>query len=90
MKDFVTETETMIPLAWPANRQGRMLADIIHGHTDFYKGTMGIQWLIFDLKVFLGEKLKNIKTTLNIPLRVYDIIQSYKVMYNIVIITEVI
>lgn len=42
VKDFVTETETMIPLAWPANRQGRMLADIIHGHTDsLYKGTMG-------------------------------------------------
>ena len=32
----------MIPLAWPANRQGRMLADIIHGHTDsLYKGTLG-------------------------------------------------
>lgn len=30
------------------------------------------------------------KTLYNIPLRVYDIIQSYKVMYNIVIITEVV
>ena len=35
------------------------------------------------------EGFKN-KTLYNIPLRVYDIIQSYKVMYNIVIITEVV
>lgn len=53
VKDFVTETETMIPLAWPANRQGRMLADIIHGHTDsLYKGTMGTSVAkVFDLTV---------------------------------------
>ncbi|PYE91345.1 hypothetical protein ATL10_101810 [Bacillus sp. 196mf] len=30
------------------------------------------------------------KVLYNIPLRVYDIIQSYKVMYNIVTITEVV
>ena len=38
---------------------------------------------------YYTEGFKN-KTLYNIPLRVYDIIQSYKVMYNIVIITEVV
>ena len=47
VKDFVTETETMIPLAWPANRQGRMLADIIHGHTESY---IKVRWELLWLK----------------------------------------
>ncbi|WP_373482197.1 FAD-dependent oxidoreductase [Acetobacterium sp.] len=29
--DFVTKTQTAIPLAWPANRQGRLVADYING-----------------------------------------------------------
>ncbi|OXS25755.1 MAG: hypothetical protein BI182_03920 [Acetobacterium sp. MES1] len=29
--DFVTKTPTAIPLAWPANRQGRLVADYING-----------------------------------------------------------
>lgn len=53
VKDFVTETETMIPLAAPANRQGRLLADIIHGHEgSIYKGTMGTSIAkVFELTV---------------------------------------
>ena len=41
VKDFVTNrNDDSFSVA--ANRQGRMLADIIHGHTDsLYKGTMG-------------------------------------------------
>lgn len=39
--DFVTSDATHIPLAWPANRQGRLVADVINGETIDYKGTMG-------------------------------------------------
>ena len=38
--DFVTKTPTAIPLAWPANRQGRLVADYINGKKI---GNAGIQ-----------------------------------------------
>ncbi|HAZ05743.1 MAG TPA: pyridine nucleotide-disulfide oxidoreductase, partial [Acetobacterium sp.] len=31
VKDFATKNQTAIPLAWPANRQGRVVADYING-----------------------------------------------------------
>ena len=31
VKDYIHGTDTYIPLAWPANRQGRLVADHIHG-----------------------------------------------------------
>ncbi|MFT0562419.1 CoA-disulfide reductase [Bacillus cereus] len=75
VKDFVTETETMIPLAWPANRQGRMLADIIHGHTDsLYKGTMGTSVAkVFDLTVASTGVNEKILKRLNIPYEVVHV-----------------
>ncbi|NRY62838.1 CoA-disulfide reductase [Clostridium beijerinckii] len=39
--DFVNKKPTMIPLAWPANRQGRIVADNICGKNAEYKGTLG-------------------------------------------------
>lgn len=39
--DFVNKKPTMIPLAWPANRQGRLVADNICGKNVEYKGTLG-------------------------------------------------
>lgn len=39
--DFVNKKPTMIPLAWPANRQGRIVADNICGKNIEYKGTLG-------------------------------------------------
>ncbi|HSQ89486.1 CoA-disulfide reductase [Romboutsia sp.] len=39
--DFVNQHPTMIPLAWPANRQGRIVADNICGRNVKYKGTLG-------------------------------------------------
>lgn len=39
--DFVNHQPTMIPLAWPANRQGRIVADNICGIKTAYKGTLG-------------------------------------------------
>lgn len=39
--DFVNKNKTMIPLAWPANRQGRIVANNICGRKEKYKGTLG-------------------------------------------------
>ncbi|AGF57073.1 CoA-disulfide reductase [Clostridium saccharoperbutylacetonicum] len=39
--DYVNKKPTMIPLAWPANRQGRIVADNICGRNVEYKGTLG-------------------------------------------------
>ena len=41
VKNFVTGENVMIPLAGPANRMGRMCADIICGQDKHYKGTLG-------------------------------------------------
>ena len=39
--DFVTGLKTAVPLAGPANRQGRIAADNISGLNSVYKGTQG-------------------------------------------------
>jgi NADPH-dependent 2,4-dienoyl-CoA reductase/sulfur reductase-like enzyme/rhodanese-related sulfurtransferase len=39
--DFVTKSRTQIPLAGPANRQGRIAADHIFGRNSTYRGTQG-------------------------------------------------
>ncbi|QDT00263.1 Coenzyme A disulfide reductase [Adhaeretor mobilis] len=41
VKDFVTSEPTQIPLAGPANRQGRIAADHIFGRNSRYRGTQG-------------------------------------------------
>jgi rhodanese-related sulfurtransferase len=41
VKDFVTGQWTLIPLAGPANRQGRIVADVICGRDARYRGTQG-------------------------------------------------
>ncbi len=39
--DFVDNSKTAIALAWPANRQGRLVADHINGLKVSYKGSLG-------------------------------------------------
>ena len=39
--DYINQKPTMIPLAWPANRQARVVANNICGKTSEYKGTLG-------------------------------------------------
>lgn len=52
IKDFVTSTDTIIPLAGPANRQGRIIADNIVGLNSTYKNTQGTSVVkVFDLTV---------------------------------------
>ena len=52
VEDFVAKTPAFIPLAGPANKQGRIAADNIAGHTSEYTGTQGSAVLkIFDMTV---------------------------------------
>ena len=41
VKDFVTGEPTQVPLAGPANRQGRIAADHVFGRASRYRGTQG-------------------------------------------------
>ncbi|MGR5154285.1 FAD-dependent oxidoreductase [Photobacterium swingsii] len=50
--DFVTGEQTMVPLAGPANRQGRMAADNMMDRSESYQGTQGTAICkIFDLAI---------------------------------------
>ncbi|WP_106449749.1 CoA-disulfide reductase [Trichococcus alkaliphilus] len=50
--DFVNGSPTVVPLAWPANRQGRLVADHLNGMDVRYKGTMGTSVAkVFELTV---------------------------------------
>lgn len=50
--DYVNGRPTHIPLAWPANRQGRIVADHINGRNVRYKGTLGTAIAkVFDMTV---------------------------------------
>lgn len=52
IKNFVTSQEGYIPLAGPANKQGRIAADNIAGIPSTYKGTQGTAILrLFDMVV---------------------------------------
>ena len=52
VKDFVTGSASFIPLAGPANKQGRIAADNIAGIPSEYKGTQGSAVLkLFDMTV---------------------------------------
>lgn len=61
--DFVTNKESIIPLAGPANRQGRIIADNIMGKNSTYKKTQGTSILkIFDLTIAgVGKNEKQLK-----------------------------
>jgi len=62
-KDFVTGSQTLVPLAGPANRQGRMAADNMLGRQQTYQGTQGTAICkIFDLAVAsTGKNEKQLK-----------------------------
>ncbi|MDK9783162.1 FAD-dependent oxidoreductase [Vibrio sp. B172a] len=62
-KDFVTGAQTLVPLAGPANRQGRMAADNMLGRQETYQGTQGTAICkIFDLAVAsTGKNEKQLK-----------------------------
>lgn len=52
IKDFITNHPAFIPLAGPANKQGRIAADNIAGYDSVYTGTQGSAVLkLFDMTV---------------------------------------
>jgi len=65
VKDFVLGNDVLIPLAGPANKQGRIVADNLCGRNVKYKGTQGTAILkVFDLTAAMtGASEKNLKKT---------------------------
>lgn len=62
VKDFVNEQGTTIPLAGPANKQGRIAADNIAGIPSIFKGTQGTSIIkVFSL---MGATTGNTERTL--------------------------
>lgn len=66
--DLVSQTPALIPLAGPANKQGRIVADNIYGINSKYKATQGTAILkLFDLQIGMtGNSEKALKRN-NIP-----------------------
>ncbi|WP_029452460.1 CoA-disulfide reductase [Clostridium algidicarnis] len=71
VKDFINGNSTAIPLAGPANRQGRIVADNIYGIKSEYKGTLGTSIIkVFDMAAAsTGNNERNLKK-LQIPYKV--------------------
>lgn len=66
--DFVNNQKTAIPLAGPANKQGRIAADNIAGLTSTYKGTQGTSILkVFGLTAASTGNNERTLKRLNIP-----------------------
>lgn len=65
VKDFITGNSAFIPLAGPANKQGRIVADNISGISSEYNGTQGSAVLkLFDMTVATtGINEKSAKAT---------------------------
>ncbi|PVY39689.1 CoA-disulfide reductase [Pontibacter virosus] len=62
VQDYVNGTAGFVPLAWPANRQGRIVADNILGKKTPYRGTLGTAISkVFDLTAATtGNNEKNL------------------------------
>ncbi len=68
--DFISGQPVYIPLAGPANRHGRLIADAICGHPGRYRGTQGTSVLhAFDLTVATTGLNEKTLSRLNIPYR---------------------
>ncbi len=65
VKQYQTQAPTAIPLAGPANKQGRIAADNIAGRATKYKGILGASVLkVFDMTVsFVGLNEKQLKNS---------------------------
>ncbi|MDP4551293.1 CoA-disulfide reductase [Alkalihalobacillus macyae] len=64
VKCYINKQTTMIPLAWPANRQGRLVADNMYGKYTPYNGTLGTSIAkVFDYTVSTtGNNEKTLKS----------------------------
>lgn len=72
--DFVNKQNTAIPLAGPANKQGRIAADNIAGLSTSYKGTQGTSIIkVFGLTAASTGNNERTLNRLNIPYKVITI-----------------
>ena len=68
VEDFVTGDNVLVPLAGPANRQGRIIADNIAGFKSVYKKTIGSAVVkVFDLTIACAGNSEESLIKKNIP-----------------------
>ncbi|MHA1584412.1 MAG: FAD-dependent oxidoreductase, partial [Promethearchaeota archaeon] len=68
VKDFINQKSTSIPLAGPANKQGRIAADNIAGLNREYRGTQGTSIAkIFDVTIAATGNNEKLLKRFNIP-----------------------
>ena len=71
VKNLITGQASLIPLAGPANKQGRIVADIIAGRNSQYKGTQGTAIAkVFDLAAASTGVNEKMLSKLEIPYEV--------------------
>ncbi|ODA40996.1 FAD-dependent oxidoreductase [Desulfosporosinus sp. BG] len=71
VKHIVTGQAALLPLAGPANKQGRIVADVIAGRDSQYKGTQGTAIAkVFDLVAAATGANEKMLTKLGIPFEV--------------------
>ena len=70
VKDFVMDVPTQVPLAGPANRQGRIAADNVFGRASKYRGTQGTAIVrVFDLTAAMTGASEKVLRRANHPFR---------------------
>lgn len=80
--DFVNKQNAAVPLAGPANKQGRIAADTIAGLSTSYKGTQGTSILkVFGLTAASTGNNERTLNRLNIPYKVITIHPSSHASY---------
>jgi NADPH-dependent 2,4-dienoyl-CoA reductase/sulfur reductase-like enzyme len=80
---FINKAKVLIPLAWPANRQGRIVADnITRGNKISYKGTLGTSIIkFFDLTVAATGLNEKLLKRYNIPYRTVTVTRGNHASY---------
>lgn len=74
VRDYINRKKTMIPLAGPANRQGRIAANNIMGKKEKYEGTLGTSIVkVFDLTVATTGNNEKVLQKWDIPYEVVHI-----------------
>ena len=82
VRDFVSGEKSIIPLAWPANRQGRIVADHICERSATYKGTLGSAVAkVFDYTVATTGNNEKVLKRLGRPYEVVHIHPSAHASY---------
>ena len=80
---YINQEKVLIPLAWPANRQGRIVADnITRGNKMAYKGTLGSSIIkFFDLTIGATGLNEKLLKRYNIPYRTVTVTRANHASY---------